>query len=343
MTSTRSLPAPLPRLQGSSDEARLLPGRPVVPEEKPDCPVCHGARSDSDDSAARALNIGPPFGVRRCPSCGMRWLSPRPTAEEYDEMYRVAYFDEPQPGPEAPRWVRDYPAPPSATRRHHEHNAPFRAAHQQAQLIAINASRPGRGRMLEIGAGHGEFLHRARGDGWEVQGIEPSLAACRAARERFGLEMHCTTLDRCEADDPFDVVYLSHVFEHFLEPAKALDAIGSLLAPEGLLVIEVPNQFDSWVRRIAGLLRRRRPRPRTIYSIHHPLFFGPPQLIRLLEEHGYAVRVATHVSSDYAGGLRRRAMGLVDTAADRIARQGEVIWAMATRDAGNRTGAGYSR
>jgi SAM-dependent methyltransferase len=43
----------------------------------------------------------------------------------------------------------------------------------------------------------------------------------------------------------FDVVHMSHVLEHCIDPRKALAEARSLLAPNGTLVIEVPNNEDA--------------------------------------------------------------------------------------------------
>ncbi|MDQ3990693.1 MAG: class I SAM-dependent methyltransferase, partial [Actinomycetota bacterium] len=174
------------------------------------------------------------------------------------------------------------------------------------------------------------FLDLARQDGWDVHGIEPSPRACRTAKERYGLDLEPTTLDDFSAADRFDVIYLSHVFEHLPRPSAALEKIRSLLAPDGLLLIEVPNQFDALIRRIVRWVRVGRRAPRTFYSIHHPLFFGPRQLAALLRRHDFAVNVRAHVPTDFPRtprGMAKRAVNAVGAAAGR---QGDPLQVLAS-------------
>ena len=42
-------------------------------------------------------------------------------------------------------------------------------------------------------------------------------------------------------EDRFDLILLSHVLEHLLEPAQVLESISSLLSADGLLLIALPN------------------------------------------------------------------------------------------------------
>jgi 2-polyprenyl-3-methyl-5-hydroxy-6-metoxy-1,4-benzoquinol methylase len=306
-----------------------------LPEERQHCPVCDSNRARTDSPAIHTLNLGRPFAVVRCEDCGMRWLSPRPTADEYNQMYRLLYFANEQSPVSLefgalPEWMSEYPQPAVTTRRFHESHAEDRLAHSERQLASIAARKPNRGRMLEIGAGHGEFLALARSVGWQVSGIEPSKTAVAHARLHQNLELVPTTLEAYTTDEQFDVIYLSHVFEHVLEPSAVLATIKRLLAPGGLLALEVPNQFESWVRRLAKVMRMRSGRERTIYSIHHTLFFGPHQLAALLAHHGFRVELTTHFATDFAGTVMRRLLGVVDAAAAAIASQGEVLYAEAT-------------
>src|SRR5262249_60276142 len=76
-----------------------------------------------------------------------------------------------------------------------------------------------------------------RADG---QGIEISRAACEQAWQR-GLKVFHGTLDEFETDDRFDLVFMSHVIEHVLDPVATVAKIRSLLKPGGVLYLETPN------------------------------------------------------------------------------------------------------
>ena len=99
----------------------------------------------------------------------------------------------------------------------------------------------------------------------------------------------------------------------------------------------VPNQFDSWLRRLAHGLRRWRGRPgmlRSIWSIHHPYFYNATTLQQLVCRQDFE-QVWRHTAfpERWHGSPVRRLMGGVEACADRLARCGENI-EMAVRLAG---------
>ena len=61
------------------------------------------------------------------------------------------------------------------------------------------------------------------------------------------------TLDEFETDDKFDLVFMSHVIEHVLDPVATVAKIRTLLKPGGVLYLETPN-----VRSLDARLWRRR-------------------------------------------------------------------------------------
>src|SRR3954452_8073120 len=98
-------------------------------------------------------------------------------------------------------------------------------------LRAVGTSVP-RGRLLDVGCGHGLLLDEARRAGWEVLGLELSRRAASHARERLGLRVRERTLAELAAEpEPpaFDAIVLADVLEHLDDPLDALDACRSLL------------------------------------------------------------------------------------------------------------------
>jgi SAM-dependent methyltransferase len=100
----------------------------------------------------------------------------------------------------------------------------------------------GRGRCLEVGPGQGVDLRCLRELGWEAHGLEVDPVAAERARVTSGCEVRVGTL--ASTDYPrrhFDLVYMSHVFEHLPDPGGSLRRCLELLAPGGRLVLEYPN------------------------------------------------------------------------------------------------------
>jgi SAM-dependent methyltransferase len=98
------------------------------------------------------------------------------------------------------------------------------------------------GRVLDVGAGDGKFLHFMQQLGFEVSGTTTSTISANAARALFGLELDVSeTLDRQVSRAPFDLITYWHVFEHLEDPAAHTNAWPRLVRPGGFVVIEVPN------------------------------------------------------------------------------------------------------
>ena len=98
------------------------------------------------------------------------------------------------------------------------------------------------GRVLDVGAGDGKFLHFMQKLGFEVSGTTTSKRSAGAARALFGLELDVSeTLDQQVSRAPFDLITYWHVFEHLEDPPAHTNAWPRLLRAGGFIVIEVPN------------------------------------------------------------------------------------------------------
>jgi SAM-dependent methyltransferase len=299
-----------------------------MPVERPNCPIC-AARGSVDAGATWSIGLRDPFRVAACPTCGMRWLDPVPTEGEYESIYRNTYFSDEHARAESDAWLRVYEKPAEDTRRYSEAYRPLREAHNARMLARLDRG-GSTGRLLEIGCGHGEFLLAARAAGWTVSGIEPSTAAARKAREEHGLDVvNCKLADNPHPG-PFDAIYLSHVFEHLTDSDEALRQMLALLAPGGLLLIVVPNQFEAWAGRLTRFVRRK-PYPTTLYSIHHPLFFGPKQIREVVRRNGLDCEIHSHQPYEFGAAVPARVLRRIDWLADRVAHQGRNLEVLAWR------------
>jgi SAM-dependent methyltransferase len=231
------------------------------------CVLCLWPAINDDPATAKQLNLTEEHGVARCCSCGFRFLTPRPTRTEYETMYRDGS------GPLA----ADYPV------SHSYYFEEERSRLPEYRVKLRELIRAGAGpRLLEIGACAGTFLSEARRWGFEVQGIEPSETNRRMALERHGLHLEANLLEEQDfPPDTFDVVFSSNVFEHLMDPLAAILRVRRWLKPGSLLLIEVPNQFESFAGRRRRWLGRAKVKPRSFLSIHHTMFFSR-RTLRLL-------------------------------------------------------------
>ena len=111
------------------------------------------------------------------------------------------------------------------------------------KLKLIN-SQSAKGRILDIGAGVGDFLSVCKNDGWQTIGIEPSDKAKNIAKSK-GVSF-VENLSELE-DHSFDIITMWHVLEHVPNLEEQIAELKRLIKPNGTIIIAVPNfkSFDA--------------------------------------------------------------------------------------------------
>jgi SAM-dependent methyltransferase len=164
-----------------------------------------------------------------------------------------------------------------------------RLALRRFPLAAAAARPPGRG--LDVGCGRGDLAARFMEHGWQMTGVEPSPAACVAARAR-GVDAREGTLDSVELEPgAYDLVVFQHSLEHTADPRADLERVRAALSPGGIVVVTVPN-FGCWQA------RRFRDRWYHLDLPRHRTHFTEAGVRRLFDRAGLrAERIATSTSS----------------------------------------------
>jgi 2-polyprenyl-3-methyl-5-hydroxy-6-metoxy-1,4-benzoquinol methylase len=97
-------------------------------------------------------------------------------------------------------------------------------------------------RVLDVGAGSGEFAFLMTRLGKTVTGIEPNVGYAAYCRDELGLDVRTAHISSdLFAPGQFDLIRMNHVLEHLNDPTRYLDEVARWLAPGGLLYVEVPN------------------------------------------------------------------------------------------------------
>lgn len=96
----------------------------------------------------------------------------------------------------------------------------------------------GSGKLLDVGAGTGDFLVAAKNGGWQISGVEVNENARILAEEKAILLK--STIESFSTEK-FDVISMWHVLEHISNYKEVLETCHSLLNENGILVIAVPN------------------------------------------------------------------------------------------------------
>lgn len=221
------------------------------------CVLCGGR-----DSIPLGSNDG--LQVVRCRACALVFVNPQPTAAAVESYYSSKEL-----------------AAQESWSSYFAHSPQQLAALWTSRLADVarwtNGQAP---RLLDIGCGWGDFLHFARARGWRITGFEFSATVAQVAQQKYGLGVRVGSLEEMELPErSFDLITLWHVLEHFREPRAALERVEKLLAPGGVLALEVPNlnflARKSW----------RYPMSRTLHLYH----FSPATLAALVERAGLRV------------------------------------------------------
>ena len=203
------------------------------------CPVC-GATAfevvfrpwrDIDDPKqlyGAASGVQGTQQIVRCNVCTMIYENPR-----YPQSVIVAAYED-------------------ANEQAHDSQYESRVKSFHRALVSLRKLVPGRGsRVLDIGTAGGAFLAAAERYGYRAVGLEPSKYLVEQGRKR-GLTIEQGTIDTNPlTPGSFDMVCLWDVIEHLAEPRQALVKIGSLLKPDGILLINYPD-IGTWQAKLAG-------------------------------------------------------------------------------------------
>ena len=202
------------------------------------------------------------FEVLECSDCQLARIRPVPTHDATTLNLE---------------WIRD-DGTPGMVRRLINSGRQLAAA-RMAKVIWGCARR---GTVLDMGGG------ALLGSALRQRGLAVVAAAptARPASSRFSpagiLVVQSRLPDGCFRRGTFDVIVGKHVLEHEREPRIALDAMLEMLAPNGSLVIQVPNA-NSWQAVLLAGAWAGFDIPR------HPVSFDDASLERLLESCGLLV------------------------------------------------------
>ncbi len=198
------------------------------------------------------------WAVERCPRGHLLWLDPRPIAEDIGKLYRHYFTHEVADSGDQSDSV--------PTSQKGDRNVIYKTlkkglenvrsliglTDEIVELSFMTLNGQTKGRLLDVGCGDGRFLAKMKNLGWEVVGVEPDAHAAKVARDRFALEVHEGTPETMGSlDNAFDVVTVSHVIEHVLDPTSTLRACRRVLRPSGKVVVITPN-IQSLGHRVFG-------------------------------------------------------------------------------------------
>lgn len=142
--------------------------------------------------------------------------------------------------------------------------------------------------VFDIGFGFAQALLFFKEKGLEVSGLEPSIDGYNYALSK-GINAFHSGIESfdCVGANKYDIVLLMNVLEHLREPATTLLNIkNQLLNNNGILVIDVPNDFNTF-QEVANL--EYDLDQWWVVAPNHINYFSPDSLKSLLNDCGYDV------------------------------------------------------
>jgi 2-polyprenyl-3-methyl-5-hydroxy-6-metoxy-1,4-benzoquinol methylase/RimJ/RimL family protein N-acetyltransferase len=213
------------------------------------------------------------------PVYGHRRLEPAPGSAELERYYQSRYYHRIRKDGRAAGLERLLGDGPEAERERDW----LRGTLYGDIAETLGASAPG-ARVLDVGCGTGDLVAALAAAGLDAQGIEPSEEAAGAGRRR-GLRIHAQDLNEfATRGERFDALTLINVLEHVPDPAQLLGQIAALLHPQGVLCVQVPNDFS----RLQTIAQRFLAKPPWWIAVpDHVSYFDFASLAAFLSGHGF--------------------------------------------------------
>jgi SAM-dependent methyltransferase len=150
------------------------------------------------------------FSIVKCRRCSLGHTVPRP--ENLGRYYPTLYYG-----------------------NRHNFTLQYCNKRRMGFVAAAVPERHGR-HLLDIGCGDGSFLLAARADGWQVMGTELNPHEALVA----GLDVK-ESIEKIPGSMQFNCITMWHTLEHMLDIPALLAHVRRLLAPQGRLIIAVPD------------------------------------------------------------------------------------------------------
>ena len=224
------------------------------------------------------------FRIIDCDKCQFIHVMPLPSELELSKLYKRKYYTKVKPN-----YIKKYQKEIDYWNLIFDEKLDFLETKIKTQTRSI----------FDIGSGSGYFLLRAKEKGWAVDGVEPNLIAADHSRkigvpvinDFFG-NMNIHTMKKFNAINLFDVL------EHVHNPIEVLENCYKLLKPKGIIVIEVPNDYNPLQKIVQNTLKKEEywltilTKSRNYHwasKMDHLNYFNFQSLNRLLKRLGFKI------------------------------------------------------
>lgn len=246
------------------------------------CPFCKSKTLNKwGDFASSHKTYGKRSSIMECDSCGLFFINPIPNEKELGKIYSNNYHYRPNKIFDFLLSVYTY----------------FFDLKDDINLIKKYKHA---GKMLDIGAGRGDFLSKFSQEKYDLWAYDPYISKTdiQLLQEKIGdnINNHKSLDDYPQSF--FDVVILRNTIEHTTEFGNLLKSAKKLLKKNGILFIRTPNieSVDFKIFRTNWY---------EVAMPGHLVFFGPTSLNNMLKSLGFSVPYCKAVKHSYPLSLQR--------------------------------------
>ncbi len=193
--------------------------------ERVNCPFC----ASDDSTLYERFGSELQFTYVICKDCKLVYQSPRP---KYNQEFIDAAYASYYQFTESLDLSKNPDVPQSSVEMFKK---------EVAHLLKFDKKKTA---VLDIGSGMGTFLHAAKPHYKEAVGLDVSAEMGAFVEKQLGVKVYLKQFEDFQYSKKFSLIHMSHVIEHVPNPGTWLEKAKEMLAPDGILVINVPNKFS---------------------------------------------------------------------------------------------------
>ncbi len=247
------------------------------------------------------------YSLLECQDCGLNQIYPMPSSSEIEDFYANAYTGLVKKGIVDIGGIE-------------ENAAAIEDCCKKLELVK-KYSGITKGKLLDVGCGHGFFLYAAALDGGKIEatGLDIDSDTFNYAKNVLNVNVIQHNLEELDLlEDRYDIISFWMVLEHLRKPKKILENAASILNKKGVIVGGVPNingighriQKDKWYE---------------ITIPEHLIYFSEKTLEKMLISIGleplYIGTIPIYATPEFKLGWRKNIATLAATSRNKIQRK----------------------
>ena len=197
------------------------------------CDVCATTGYHKNWGSVEGID-GASYDLLECPDCSFVHVWPIPTEKFIDDFYRNHYQGRVKTN------INEKENPLKVNKSALED---CRKKIKYVERYATNLKKSNR--VLDVGCGHGFFVHTSNQKGFLAEGVDIDQQAVEYGRKQLNLTIHSHSIESLDtlgkSTGQFDLITFWQVLEHLRLPGSTVRAAKSLLRPGGYIAGSVPN------------------------------------------------------------------------------------------------------